>query len=222
QLAEKMLSSSPATAPKAGGTAAPRTRFEAPSALAEPFPQASIERAGALGLESVQSHVVPQVAAAVREFLDSYGWGPATPDLGKARDGVTQLRAVAKEHMSAPELAETAAETVSLFATQVFINSAGLRYVPIPVDTEPCLIEGFPEGEEPVTDLFRELALPRRRGLARAEIENALFLHGSRVLQERLGLDPLEFRLVCIPPDLYIRVGRERGWGKRPEWMHFD
>src|SRR5262249_59793764 len=39
QLAEKMLSSQPASGTTAG-TATPRTRFEAPSALAEPFPQA--------------------------------------------------------------------------------------------------------------------------------------------------------------------------------------
>jgi hypothetical protein len=222
ELAEKMLSGSTASEPTAGGAAAPRTRFEAPGALAEPFPQATIERAGALGLESVQSHEVPQVAAAVREFLDSYGWGSATSELGKAKEGVTQLRALAKEHMGAPEFAETAAETVSLFATQVFVNSAGLRYVPVPVDTEPCLVESFPEGEESVTDLLKALALPGRRGLARATIENALLLHGPAVLKERLALDPREFRLVCIPPDLYLRVGRERGWGQRPQWTHFD
>jgi hypothetical protein len=29
-------------------------------------------------------------------------------------------------------------------------------------------------------------------------------------------------RTWCIPPDLYLRVGRERGWGQRPEWTHFD
>ena len=222
ELAEKMLSSSPATAQAAETAAGPRTRFEAPSSLAQPLPQASLERAGALGLESVQSHLVPNAAAAVREFLDSYGWGPATPELGKAKEGVTHLRTLAKEHLSSPELAETAAETVALFATQVFINSGGLRYVPIPVDTESCLIESFPEGEQPVTELLKALGLSRRRGLARADIENALLLQGGRVLEERLGLDPREFRLVCIPPDLYLRVGRERGWGQRPDWTHFD
>ncbi len=222
ELAEKMLSASPAAKPTAGDAAAPRKRFEAPAALAEPFPQSSIERAGALGLEAVQSHVVPEVTAAVREFLDNYGWGPATPELGKARDGVTQLRALAKEHMPSPDFAETAADTVSLFATQIFINSAGLRYVPLPVDTEPCLVEGFPEGEEPASDLLHELGLPGRRALARVTIENALLLHASRVVEERLGLDPREFRLVCIPPDVYLRVGRERGWGQRPQWTHFD
>ena len=64
--------------------------------------------------------------------------------------------------------------------------------------------------------------MPGRRGLARADIERALLLHGPELLEKRLGLDPREFRLVCIPPDLYLRVGRERGWGKRPEWTHFD
>src|SRR5262249_36882543 len=125
-------------------------------------------------------------------------------------------------HRKWSEFAETAAETISLFATQVFANSAGLRYVPLPVDTEPCLVEGFPEGEEPMTELLQALALPRRRGLARADIEHALLLQGSRVLEEGLGLDRREFRLVCIPPDVYLRVGRERGWGQRAEWTHFD
>ena len=27
---------------------------------------------------------------------------------------------------------------------------------------------------------------------------------------------------VCVPPDLYMRLGRERGWGSREEWTHFD
>jgi hypothetical protein len=222
QLAEQMLAGSSANEPTDGETTAKRARFEAPRSLGEPFPQASIERAGALGLEHVQSREVSGVAAAVREFLDHYGWGPATPELGKAKEGVTQLRALAKEHMSSPEVAELAAETVSLFATQVFVNSAGLRYVPLPVDTEPCLVEAAKEGEDGPPDLLKALALPARRGLARTTIESALLLHGPAVLEERLGLDPREFRLVCIPPEIYLRVGRERSWGGRPEWTHFD
>ena len=194
-----------------------------PGVLGEPFPQSSVERAGALGLEAVVSHVVPEVAATIRDFLDRYGWGPATAELGESerrRDAAP--RALARERIPSRELADTAAETISLFATQVYVNSAGLRYVPLPVDTEPCLIEGFAEGEEPVTELLRALGLPKRRGLTRVEIENALLLNGPRVLEERLGFDPREFRLVCIPPDMYLRVGRERGWGQRAEWTHFD
>src|SRR5262245_6292928 len=222
QLADQMLASSPATESTAEKQAASRTRFEAPPVLGEPFPQSSVERAGALGLEAVVSHVVPEVAATIRDFLDRYGWGPATAELGKASEGVTQLRSLARERISSRELADTAAETISLFATQVYINSAGLRYVPLPIDTEPCLIEGFAEGEEPVTELLKALGLPKRRGLTRVEIENALLLNGPRVLEDQLGLDPREFRLICIPPDIYLRVGRERGWGQRAEWTHFD
>jgi hypothetical protein len=32
----------------------------------------------------------------------------------------------------------------------------------------------------------------------------------------------VEFRLVCIPYDLYIRFGRDHGFGKWPHWTHFD
>src|SRR4029077_9034766 len=103
-----------------------------------------------------------------------------------------------------------AAETISLFATQIFVNSAGLRYVPLPVDKEPCLIEGFPEGEEPVTDLLKALALPKRRGLTRSDIEKALLLHGSSVLGESLGLDAREVRLVVTPTAPHLGGVRAR------------
>src|SRR4029450_11521074 len=43
----------------------------------------------------------------------------------------------------------------------------------------------------------------------------------GQIVAERLGLDPTEFRLVCIPYDLYTRVGRAQGWGHWPHWTHF-
>jgi hypothetical protein len=66
------------------------------------------------------------------------------------------------------------------------------------------------------------LGLPCRRGLARAQIENALMRFGADVLAKKLSLDPIEFRLICIPYDLYMRFGRERGWGQWHHWTHFD
>ena len=45
---------------------------------------------------------------------------------------------------------------------------------------------------------------------------------GPEILEERLGLDPIEFRLVCIPYDLYTRFGRDRGFGQWHHWTHFD
>jgi hypothetical protein len=66
------------------------------------------------------------------------------------------------------------------------------------------------------------LGLPKRKALARVDIEAALVRSGDQILEERLGLDPMEFRLVCIPYDLYMRFGRDRGFGKWPHWTHFD
>jgi hypothetical protein len=28
--------------------------------------------------------------------------------------------------------------------------------------------------------------------------------------------------LLCIPFDVYVRVGEERGWGRQEQWTHFD
>jgi hypothetical protein len=30
------------------------------------------------------------------------------------------------------------------------------------------------------------------------------------------------FRLVCIPPDVHLRLGDAEGWGRQPLWTHFD
>jgi hypothetical protein len=111
---------------------------------------------------------------------------------------------------------------VSLFAFHLFVSSAGFRYVAVVAPRETVLIETHPEGDEPVTGLLRELGFDRRRALARDDIETALGRHGARIVGDHLGLDPLAFRLVCVPPDVYVRVGRERGWGARQEWTHFD
>jgi hypothetical protein len=94
--------------------------------------------------------------------------------------------------------------------------------VPLPVAREALLMETHAEGEAPVTSLVRELGFDGRRGLSRDAIEAALLEHGARIVAEHLGLDPLAFRIVCVPPDVFMRLGRERGWGTRPEWTHFD
>ena len=86
------------------------------------------------------------------------------------------------------------------------------------------LIEDFPEDAVPAepSELLVALGLTRRNGLSRVEIEMRLCERGSLLLRERLGLDPTKFRLVCIPYDIYARVGQERGWGKQPRWTHVD
>jgi hypothetical protein len=86
------------------------------------------------------------------------------------------------------------------------------------------LIEDFPETEaaDAPSKLLEALRLPRRRALARSEIENALMHFGAQIVADQLNLDPLEFWLVCIPYDLYMRLGRERDWGHWHHWTHFD
>jgi len=109
------------------------------------------------------------------------------------------------------------------FIQQIFINSGGARYLP-PVSAETILIEDFTENEaaEAPSKLMAALGLPMRHGRARREIETALMSFENQILAERLGLDPLEFRLICIPYDLYMRLGRDRGWGQWRHWTHFD
>jgi hypothetical protein len=92
----------------------------------------------------------------------------------------------------------------------------------VSIEREPLLIEPHAEGDDAATPLLRELHLARRRGLARTVIETRLRADGPRIIGDELGLDPLAFRLVCVPPDLYVRLGRERDWGRRDDWTHFD
>jgi hypothetical protein len=220
-LAESMLG----RAQPAGqeGTATARGAITAPAVLGEPLPGACLPRAKALGLEGGETTLAsPAVARAIADFVERYALGASPAVHDRARDGVAHVAGAAKELAVPPELAAIFAETISLFALHQYVNSAGVRYVPVPAPREAVLIEAHADGDEAVTPLLRELGLDRRRGLSRDDIEAGLQKHGARVLVEQLGLDPLAFRIVCVPPDVFMRLGRTRGWGQRPEWTHFD
>jgi len=108
-----------------------------PPSWPEPFPDACLPRAGALGLERVEATLASQaVAASVAEFVERYALGasPAVHDL--ARDGVARVSVAADETTVPPEVAAVFAETVSLFALHLYVNSAGLRYVPLAAPRE--------------------------------------------------------------------------------------
>ncbi|HEX6209438.1 MAG TPA: hypothetical protein VF136_01595, partial [Methylomirabilota bacterium] len=91
---------------------------------------------------------------------------------------------------------------------------------------EDVLLEDFPdpkEGDEaPTSELLTLLGFAGRRGLSRIAIEQALLARGADVLEHELGLDPRAFRLVCIPPDVHLRLGEAEGWGRQAYWTHFD
>ena len=220
-LADSMTASRTVAAPGPGGAAA-RAVIEVPAVLGEPLPDACRTAAAALGFEPVEVTLVSGIAAAVNDFLAGCALSPSAAAFDRARDGVVRLTLAAGEVDVPRDVAALFAETLSLFALHLYVNSAGIRYVPVPTSREPLLVETHAEGDEPRTPLLHELGLPQRRGLARSAIEAALHKEGARVLAEHLGLDPRAFRLVCIPPDVYVRLGRDRGWGAREEWTHFD
>jgi hypothetical protein len=211
------------TAATDAGPAAARGAITVPDSLREPFPDASVTKAKSLGLEAIETTLATRaVAGEIVDFIQRYALGASPTVHDRAKDGIARLSIAATEFAVPAAVAAVFAETVSLFALHLFVNSAGVRYVPIPAPRETVLVETHPEGDETVTQLLRELGLERRRGVARDDIEDRLQKQGAHVVGELLGLDPLAFRLVCVPPDVFMRVGRDRGWGGRPEWTHFD
>ena len=69
-------------------------RFEAPAVLSQPYPEACLARAHALGLEQVEfREQSPDSAARIRHFLEEYAWGASASTHELSRDGVAELRA---------------------------------------------------------------------------------------------------------------------------------
>ena len=221
RLAQTMRGASGQPAGPAAGSGG--KRLEVPAVLSQPFPEACLAPAGALGLEHAEFAALSEdVSSRIRAFLEHYAWvaSPATHD--RARDGVAELRH-SFEALPAVDtaIAEVWAETISLFALHLFVNSAGIRYLPLLADREYVLVETHAEGDDTPSGLCRELGFDRRRALARDEIEAALLARGADVLGA-MQLDPLSYRIVCVPADVYMRVAPDRGWGAREEWTHFD
>ena len=199
-----------------------KSRYECPLNLERPFPTQASARARELGLVEVQAPALSEVSGAV-EVIYAHAWDPIPTNPELEHEGVLRAKLLAKSKVPAEFVTEEYNVLAGQFIQQIFINSGGARYLPrIPGET--ALVEDFPENqaEDRPSKLLAGLRLPHRRGLARAEIENALMRFGAQILAEQLNLDPIEFRLVCIPYDLYMRLGRDRGWGQWHHWSHFD
>jgi hypothetical protein len=171
----------------------------------------TLARARHLGLTS--RHLEPRMELA---SLRRYAWTPWSDGRGHSAAAQAPLP---------PGSAEGLRDGVAMFTIHPLVNSGGARYLPSLV-AEDVLVEDFPDPSDGQTsaasELVKRLGLPGRRGLPRIAIEQALLLHGARILENELGLDPRVFRLVCIPPDVYVRVGEAEGWGRQPFWTHFD
>jgi hypothetical protein len=208
----------------AAATASPAmTRYECPLDLAVQFAPDVISRARELGLAEAQTAPIAEIAAA-REAIYTHVWQPGPANPGMEREGVLRAQAQAEVNLPQQIVTEDLKALAGQFIQQIFINSGGARYLP-PLSAERTLIEDFAENEaaaDAPSKLLEALGLPKRKALARADIEAALVHSGGEILEKHLGLDPLEFRLICIPYDLYIRFGRNRGFGKWSHWTHFD
>ena len=221
QLSARQAKSAPA-ADSTSDTSPTLTRAACPVDLAAPFTDEVVRRARALGLSVARAEPPPQ-SGVLFDYVTTHIWQPSLSETDVANEGALRAQALVDESGFSPELSGPLKDLVGQFLLNPFINSGGARYIP-PFSAETVLVEDFPETQEvPATgELLSALGLGRRRALARREIEGALLEHGAAVLQERLLLDPNEFRLVCIPLDLYIGLGRDRGWGRQQQWTHFD
>jgi hypothetical protein len=171
----------------------------------------TLARARHLGLTS--RHLEPRMELA---SLRRYAWTPSSDKRGDTATTQMPLPSGSPEGLR---------DGVAMFAIHPLVNSGGARYLPSLV-AEDVLVEDFPDPADgqtsPASKLVESLGLPGRRGLPRIAIEQALLMHGARILEKDLGLDPRVFRLVCIPPDVYVRIGEAEGWGRQPFWTHFD
>lgn len=181
------------------------------------FGAATLRQAQALGLE------LRRAPSQYRDLapLCKFAWHPTFAPAAQARTDV-----IAVSGPSLPDdIPDALKNRVQVFATHPMINSGGVRFLP-PLVGEDLLLETFPEpqrgNDAPDSKLLQQLGLPRRNQLHRQEIEAALLTHGRRILADELGLDPFAFKLVCIPPDLHLRLGQQRGWGRQKIWTHFD
>jgi hypothetical protein len=178
------------------------------------FTEETLSAARELGLTPVRTESRRQFA-----YLIPHGWQPSF-----RKDEVKKWSKEKLSKMTFPaDTTEGAREAIDFYLLNPFINSGGTRYR-VCLVAEDLLLEDFPEPDtktEVPAKLLDLLKLNTRWGLTRTEIEDALLEHGHEALSE-LKLDPEQFRVTAIPADLYSHLGRQRGWGEKEMWTHFD
>jgi hypothetical protein len=180
--------------------------------LLTPFSEDTRKRARRLGLDARRLESRVELAS-----LRRYAWNPLLPDeSGQIKISQVPLPAGTPDGFR---------ERLEMLMIHPLVNSGGARHLPTLV-AEDVRVEDFPDpdegGEPPASDLLAILGLPGRRGLARIAIEQALLGRGADVVEQELGLDSRVFRLVCVPPDVHLRLGEAERWGCQPVWTHFD
>ena len=173
----------------------------------------TVKRARRFGLASRHLESRTELAS-----LSWYAWNPLFSDAPGGRIEVKQVPLP-------PGTPEAFRERFEMLMIHPLVNSGGARHLPSSSPrtfwSRTSLIPRR-ERRRRRPSSSRSCGLPGRRGLPRIAIEQALLAHGADVLETQLGLNPLEFRLVCIPPDVHLRLGERESWGRQPVWTHFD
>lgn len=215
-LARRMLDLKANVAPR---TPTEKTDLVEKIDLGASFPAEAVENARRWGLVSARVSTTP----GVEKFLRRIAMQMRSPDTSSSRKEEKRL-GNAPVTGAEPSDLRPLMESLEYIVTSPLITSGGVRYRPALVEEE-VLVEDFPENgsDPPEPELLSSLGIPKRKAVSRMEVETALLRFGLPFLRDRLGLDPREFRLVCIPADIYARLGVSLQWGRQEGlWTHFD
>lgn len=185
--------------------------------LRAPFDEAVVGRAAALGLG--------MMTVAADEALNDYLSCDCAERAALPSDPLSETHrrpsATTCGHASPAGMSPTLHQALDLLMLHPFVTSAGTRYLPY-FGAETLLVETIPErAPDQRTALLDRLALPRRRGISRALVEDAVRRRGPGICAD-LGLDPTAHAVVPIPFDVYLRLAPHLAWGREPLWTHFD
>jgi len=178
------------------------------------FSEESLKKAENLGLKAVRVESSEKHASLCRYAISH----------AAKSDEESIWRRIEENQMFQNGIPEQLKIYMEKFSKHLFISSLGTRYSPDFVK-EDLLVEDFPEASAEsgnASRLLNLLGFDKRTGLSRINIERALSMHEHRIVKDELALDPLIFKLVCIPSDIYLRLGDSQGWGKEEMWTHFD
>ena len=202
---------------RAGRTRASRPQPERVEGLEAPFPAIAVDRAAKLGLEPLSLSPRSDLNAYLSCGCAERARLPEAP----LAEGHREPEGCTCGHACPPGVPKSLRDSLDALMVHPFVTSGATRYLPW-LGAETVLVEAFSEEDVDAAEgILHALDLPKRRGLTRLAIEDALLRHGPRICRE-FGLEPEAHRLVCVPFDLYLRAGPERGWGRRKLWTHFD
>ena len=185
--------------------------------LAAPMPAGGVARARTLGLEPAEL----TREDACNAYLSCCCADQVTLPSQPLSEGRREPEVCTCGHACPPEIGVELRRSLDVLMRHPFLTSCGARYLPW-YGPEHLLVEVFSEDDPDAPTPFLDLlSLGCRRGVTRLDIEHALLSHGPAVC-DRLGLDPVTYRVTCIPFDAYQRLAPRYAWGGQQLWTHFD